>query len=139
MVNLLEENPTATEYVELRKLMGWGKISPDNAQQTIDAATFTVTLREEGQLIGMLRMLGDGILYIVVADVMVHPDYTGQGLGNQLMQRAIAYIDEAADPAATVMLIPIRGRESFYERFGFVRCPNGEFGDGMIYRRRTTT
>ena len=33
----------------------------------------------------------------------------------------------------SITLQPLKGREPFYERYGFVRCPNGPFGDGMVF------
>ncbi len=134
---LVEQKPTIEEYMRIRRIMGWGDISPESAQQTLNAATFTVCLREGVNLAGLLRIVGDGVLYIFVADVMVRPEYAGKGLGNRLMQAAISYIDEVADPVATVTLVPMPGSESFYERFGFVRCPNKVFGEGMAYLKHT--
>jgi hypothetical protein len=30
-----------------------------------------------------------------------------------------------------IVVVPLEGRETFYERFGFKRCPGGPFGTGM--------
>jgi hypothetical protein len=43
------------------------------------------------------------------------------------------YFDRSAKPGASITLIPLNGREFFYEQFGFVRCPSGPFGAGMHY------
>ncbi len=132
-IEQLREVPGAEEYVELRRLLGWGEITLAAAKQTLEAATFTVCLRDASKLVGLVRVVGDGVLYIFVADLMVHPDYAGRGLGNVLMQSVMGYINEVADPAATVTLVALPGREGFYERFGYERCPNSVFGQGMAY------
>jgi GNAT superfamily N-acetyltransferase len=130
---LAEELPSVAEYRELRSRTGWGDIDESIARQSIDAACYTVTLRRQGKLIGLVRVMGDGALYFFLADLIVDSSFRGQGLGDRLMRTVREYFDRSAKPGATIALIPLRGGESFYEKFGFVRCPDGPFGTGMHY------
>jgi GNAT superfamily N-acetyltransferase len=130
---LAEDLPTAAEYRELRAQAGWGAIDEKIARQTISAACYTVTLRRQGKLIGLARVMGDGALYFFLADLIVDPHLRGEGLGDRLMRAVTDYFDRCAKPGATIALIPLRDGESFYERFGFARCPGGPFGTGMHY------
>ena len=127
--------PTPAEYANLRHALGFGRLSPEEAERTLSASRYALCLRAGGELAGVLRILGDGLLYLFIADVFVHPDHAGRGLGTTLMEAAVAYIGANAHPLATVTLVPMAGREPFYERFGFVRCPNQVFGAGMAYLR----
>jgi len=77
--------------------------------------------------------MGDGILYFFLADLIIDPEFRGQKLGDRLMRFVTSYFDRCAAPGASITLLPLKGGESFYERFGFVRCPNGPFGAGMHY------
>lgn len=128
-----ETLPTATEYIDLRARMGWGTIDEETAARTIEAAAFTVCLRDKGRLIGLARVMGDGVLYFFLADLIVDPAFRGGGRGDRLMRRVTDYFDRSAKPGASITLVPLNGREFFYERFGFVRCPSGPFGTGMHY------
>ena len=65
-------------------------------------------------------------------EVWINP---GNGSCEINLRAITGYFDRAALPGATITLVAMPGRESFYERFGFVRCPNGPFGDGMHYTR----
>ena len=130
---LAEEVPTTAEYREFRAQAGWGAIDEEIARQTISAACYTVTLRRQGKLIGLARVMGDGALYFFLADLIVDPHLRGEGLGDRLMHAVTDYFDRCAKPGATIALIPLHGGESFYERFGFARCPGGPFGIGMHY------
>ena len=130
---LAEDLPTAAEYREFRARAGWGAIDEATAQRTIGAACYTVTLRRQGKLIGLARVMGDGALYFFLADLIVDPELRGEGLGGRLMRAVSDYFDRCAKPGATIALIPLRGGEAFYERFGFARCPGGPFGTGMHY------
>ncbi len=134
-IESIEELPTVEEYIALRDTLGWGRITAEEAQNTFNATTYSLCLRDGDQLVGLIRVVGDGVLYIFIADVMVHPEYVGQGLGDTLMRSAVQYIERVASSWATVTLIPLAGREAFYERHGFEQCPNAVFGPGMAYTK----
>ena len=128
-----EHLPSAAEYAELRARMGWGAIDVESAIKTIQAASFTACLRDDGRLIGLARVMGDGVLYFFLADLIVDPAYRGGGHGDTLMRLVTEYFDRNARAGASITLVALNGSEKFYERFGFVRCPNGPFGMGMHY------
>jgi GNAT superfamily N-acetyltransferase len=126
-------SPSAGEYIALRKLVGWGTIDEDTARRTIEGSCFNVCLRREGRLVGLVRMIGDGVLYFAFSDVIVSPELQGGGYGARMMRAATDYLRRAARPGASITLQPLVGREVFYEKFGFVRCPGGPFGAGMVF------
>jgi predicted N-acetyltransferase YhbS len=134
-----ERVPTATEYIDLRARMDWGTIDEATAVKTIEAAAFTACLRDNGRLIGLARVMGDGVMYFFLADLIVDPEFLGGGHGERLMRLVTDYFDRNAKPGASITLVPLNGREFFYERFGFVRCPSGPFGTGMHYASVRTT
>jgi predicted N-acetyltransferase YhbS len=92
---------------------------------------FSVCLRDEGRLVGLARVVGDGVLYFYISDVIVRPELRGGGYGVQLMEAVMEYLRGAAHRGAMIVVVPLQGRETFYERFGFKRCPDGRFGTGM--------
>ena len=130
---LTETSPSVDEYIALRALMGWGTVDEDAARRTIEGACFSVCLRRGGRLVGLARAIGDGVLYFSVSDVMVSPELRGGGHGATLMKALTAYLRHAAKPGASITLQPLAGREAFYEKFGFKRCPDGPFGSGMVF------
>jgi len=128
-----ETRPTAADYIGLRARAGWGSIDEETAVRTIEAAAFTLCLHRGKRLIGLARVMGDGALYFFLADLIVDPEFRGERLGDRLMKMITDYFDRSARPGASITLLPLKGGEAFYERFGFVRCPNGPFGTGMHY------
>jgi predicted GNAT family N-acyltransferase len=128
-----ERLPTVTEYIGLRTTMGWGRIDEETADRTLQAAAFTVCLRRQDRLAGVARVMGDGAMYFFLADLIVDPEFYGSGYGDRLMHAVTSYFDRSAMPGATITLVPLNGREAFYEKFGFVRCPSGPFGTAMHY------
>jgi ribosomal protein S18 acetylase RimI-like enzyme len=104
-----EDLPTASEYVALREMMGWGwgTISQETARRTLQATTFVVCLRRQGQLVGLARVAGVGVLHSYIADVIVHPGLRGGGHGATLMNAVVASLKRAAQP---ITLQPLRAR-----------------------------
>mgnify|MGYP000639522626 CR=1 FL=1 len=70
-------------------------------------------------------------MFFYVQDVVVDPQYQGNGLGNLLMEQIEAYLSKSAKKGATIGLLASQGKEPFYEKFGYT-VRNGEsFGLGM--------
>jgi GNAT superfamily N-acetyltransferase len=134
---LVEDVPSATEFIELRKIMGSPHVDEEAASRTVSGALFTVCVRQDGRLLGLARVVGDGVLYFYVSDVVVRPELRGGGYGVLLMEAVLGYLKRAAHPGAMIVVVPLKGRETFYERFGFKRCPDGRFGVGMYLPRRS--
>jgi GNAT superfamily N-acetyltransferase len=132
-VVLIEERPGITEYISIRDAMGWGTIDEDTARRTIEGSCYSACLRLDGRLVGLVRAIGDGCLYFAVSDVMVSRELRGGGHGATLLNALHAYLKRAAKPGASITLQPLTGREPFYEKFGWVRCPGGPFGQGMVF------
>jgi predicted GNAT family N-acyltransferase len=128
---VLAESPSAAEFIGLRRLMGSPEVDEESATKTTKNAVFSVCLRDRGRLLGLARVVGDGVLYFYISDVVVHPELRGSGYGVVLMNAVMEYLKSAARPGAMVVVVPLKDRESFYERFGFRRCPDGQFGTGM--------
>jgi GNAT superfamily N-acetyltransferase len=94
---------------------GWGSIDEETDGKTMQAAAFTVSLRYNERLIGLARVMGDGILYFFLADLIVDPELRGEKLGDRLMRVATSYFDRCAAPGASITLLPLKGGESLYE------------------------
>jgi hypothetical protein len=48
------------------------------------------------------------------------------------MNRVMKFINENAAVGAVVGLMAAKGKESFYEKYGFCKRPDENFGAGMI-------
>lgn len=65
---------------------------------------------------------------------MVIPAYQGKKIGTGIMNKLIEKINEykKVNPEIRTYLGATKGKESFYEKFGFISRPNEELGAGMI-------
>jgi hypothetical protein len=54
---IVEELPSAAEFIELRSVMGSPEVDEETASKTINNAVFTVCLRDEGRPLGLRGLL----------------------------------------------------------------------------------
>ena len=125
------QSPSAAEYRALRCKVAWGDVAQGLAQQALDHSLFHVTIRKQGELIAMARVIGDNALYFYVQDVAVDPEYQNQGLGDALMFEVEAYLSDVAQKGATIGLLAAKGRESFYTKYGYKDRSGEPLGRGM--------
>ena len=121
------------DFIKLRESAGWGRPLENQIEAGLKNSLFTVSAIHNNQIIGMGRLVGDGFTICYIQDLIVLPEYQGKGVGKAIMEKLIAYISENAMPNTyvTVGLFSAKGKESFYEKFGFYIRPNENRGAGM--------
>ncbi len=128
---VLFECPSAQEFSDLRAKVGWGETCLEMGAKSLAQSLFHVVIREGNKLIAMGRIVGDGVMYFYVQDVVVDPDYQKLGLGAVLMTHIEDYLAKTAQPGSTIGLLAAQGKEAFYQRYGYLLRPGNSFGHGM--------
>jgi GNAT superfamily N-acetyltransferase len=107
----------AGEYRSLRDAIGWRPVdAPDEEVQAALGLTFNVTARkDDGLLVGLVRLLDDGLMYTSVWDMIVHPTYQHLGIGRELFDRVLARTRERH----LVALVATAAGEQMYRSRGF--------------------
>lgn len=112
--------PTLEEYIYLCSSVGWDYfMNFDVAEQSIQHSIFFVTVKENNEIIGMGRVVGDGAIYFYIQDIVVHPDHQGRGIGKEIMNAIVNYLEENAPDKAFVGLFASKGKVEFYEKHDF--------------------
>lgn len=115
-----DQTPTLKEYRELCESVGWEEaINFEAVTISIEHSLFSVLIKNDEKLIGMGRIIGDGAVYFYIQDVVVHPDYQGQGIGKLIMNNLLNYLEQNAPQKAFVGLFASEGNEKFYQAFDF--------------------
>lgn len=124
---------TPEEYLAMREIVGWRLFPIEEAAAGLAGSAYLCCIRQNGSPIAMSRYLWDGGYVVYIADVIVKPEYQGQGLGRLLMERTMAQIRSNLKPGYRVMvnLMAAKGKEPFYQKFGFEDRPSERFGEGM--------
>ena len=83
--------PSESELVCLYDSVGWSAYTknPTQLKQAIDQSLWVSSLFDQEKLIGLIRVVGDGVSIIYVQDILIDPTYQHQGLGSQLLQKAM--------------------------------------------------
>lgn len=137
-IELVERVPTAEEYNRLRKLVGWGTYHDDVIKSSLPRSLYGVCACQGDKLIGMARIIGDGGLVFYIQDVIVSPGQQRRGVGTLLMDRVMAYIRANASHNTYIGLMSAKGKEPFYEKYGFINRPTEMLGSGMtIFWKKT--
>jgi len=123
----------ATDFLALRQSAGWGNSPKHQIEVGLKNSLFTISVVDKGNVIGMGRLVGDGVTICYIQDVIVLPEYQGKGIGKAIMERLLAYIKNNgfADTYIAVGLFSAKGKEEFYNKFGFYIRPNDNRGAGM--------
>lgn len=133
MVNyeLIERKPSAEDLATLRKSVNWPIRELSATEKGLNNSLYAVCAISEGQVIGTARIVGDDSTCFYIQDVIVNPGFQGLGIGQKMLEKIMGYIKENASEGAVVGLMAAKGKEAFYEKFGFGRRPNDNFGCGM--------
>ncbi len=132
---------TGEEYNHLRESVGWRSITSGQASRGLQNTTFLVVVRDEGKAIAMGRALFDFGYTAYIGDVIVKPEYQGQGIGKNIVETLVNHVMDAAEAEDRIMfiLVAAKGKEGFYERLGFEKRPNDFSGHGMTMWRKNRT
>lgn len=117
--HLTQTLPTAAEFCQLREAAGLSPRSLQSATVGLANSLMGVTIRKDGQLIGMARVVGDGGTCFEVVDVAVLPSEQGRGVGTRLMTAVCAYLAENVPADAGVTLLADVPADRLYAKFGF--------------------
>ena len=126
------------EYNELRISVGWRPITEGQAKRGLEHTTFLAAVRDKGKIVAMGRMLFDFGYTAYLGDVIVRPEYQGQGIGRLIVESLIDRTMDSAFEDERVMFIlgAAKDKEPFYEKLGFHRRPNEFSGDGLSMWRK---
>ena len=125
---------SASQYADLCRSAGWNVPPLSQVQRALEGSLCVYSVWEDGGLVGMVRVCGDGAMCFVLRELVVIPEYRCRGIGTALMARVCEYVDSRLDPGmkACLELQSAVGRESFYVRMGFQRRPSETQGAGMF-------
>jgi len=135
MITLIKNDISEEEYLYLREKVGWVKLSEKQTLSAIKNSLYIVkAVDDDGNIIGMGRIVGDGAVICYIQDLVVIPEAQGQGVGSLIINELIAYVDSIKEDETTMMLCLMcaKGREKFYEKHNFIARPTDKLGPGMI-------
>lgn len=131
--SIYENRLDIARFQQLRIACGMDLLDSGMLKHALANSVIRLSAELDGELIGMLRVVGDGSYIFILSDVLVHPDYRKCGVGSALVQFSLNCIKRLIPKNrwTTVSLFAAEGKEKFYRRLGFFTLPNSKAGAGM--------
>ncbi|MDR3625826.1 MAG: GNAT family N-acetyltransferase [Ignavibacteriaceae bacterium] len=126
--------PLIDQYFNLFETTGWNKeycLNKDELNLSLSNSYYTVSVYEDNKLVGFGRIVSDGVLHAMVYEMIVDPDYQGEGIGSTILNMMVDKCLE--NNIRDIQLFCARGKKSFYERHGFTVRDSS--APGMQYNR----
>ena len=106
-----------TELSELYRMAPLGEKLPNDLATVFSSSRFKCFVYADGELVGAGRALADGLDCSYIADVAVHPEHQGKGLGTAIIEKLV----ELSAGHKKIILYANPGTEAFYRTLGFYR------------------
>ncbi|MDN3650065.1 GNAT family N-acetyltransferase [Reinekea marina] len=100
------------EFLSLANSNWPGEYDREKAKAALEK-TINLSARDNGSLIGCLRILTDGYFFSTIPEAFVLPEWQGEGIGTKLFELA-------KEEAPTSLFFGAQPeKEAFYEKLGF--------------------
>lgn len=114
-----ESSVSIDDVLHLYQAVGWTNYTnqPQMLEQALSHSLTTYLARDGEEIVGLVRLVGDGFSSVFVQDLIVLPSYQRQGIGSNLMKEALADYKDAYQ----IQLVTERTEKTlgFYRSLGF--------------------
>ena len=113
----------AEDFIRLKVAAGFKERPIEFVKSALKNNLYDVVALVNDEVVGMGRLVGDGVMYWYLQEIVVLPKYQGQGIGTAIVNKLLDYITEHTPEGnfTCVGLTAAEGKEGFYERFGFAK------------------
>ena len=118
---LKENELTAKDFIRLKVATGFRDRPIEQVEKALENNLCDVIAVCNDEVIGMGRLVGDGVMYWYLQEIIVLPEFQGKGIGTRIVDRLLEYIKDNTTPGTFVSigLTAATGKDTFYEKFGF--------------------
>ena len=120
MIKITKERSVSIDDVlHLYQAVGWTNYTNQSQmlEQALSHSLATYLARDGEEIVGLVRLVGDGFSSVFVQDLIVLPSYQRQGIGSNLMKEALADYKDAYQ----IQLVTEQTEKTlgFYRSLGF--------------------
>ena len=134
MIRFVANEKDVDLYMSLRKRTNRYALTKEQASQALEKSLYTVIAYDGNKKVGFGRLVGDGCVVANIQDILVDPEWHGQGIGKKIVEHLVEYTKSIMLPNTRMYLglMSVGGTEGFYEKCGFIKRPDGGiFGNGF--------
>lgn len=120
------KNIPLEKILHLYNDVGWTAYTknPEVLEQAIQNSLMVISAWEKDNLIGLIRVVGDGLTIIYIQDILVLKNYQRKGIGKILIQKILDHYPDVRQKI--LMTDDTEKTRKFYEVMGFTACDNGQ-------------
>lgn len=126
--------PDINQFCSLFSTTGWNDTyhaTTEELKLALSNSQFVVSAYSGEQLVGVGRIVTDGVLHAMIYEMIVLPAWQSKGIGTQILKMLLEWCEQRN--IRDIQLFCARGKRGFYEKNGFLARP--EDGPGMQYKR----
>jgi GNAT superfamily N-acetyltransferase len=122
MTGFEQRLPTVDEFRAIAESVDWlDHFDWASIGRSLEASLHSVVAVDDGRAVAVGRVVGDGVRYFYVQDVMVDPQHEGEGIATAITAQLVDWVRSVAAPKAFVGLFASPDAEGVYEELGFTR------------------
>jgi ribosomal protein S18 acetylase RimI-like enzyme len=125
---LVRQTASVEDFVNLRNNTRLSNRKKSSVEKGLPNTWYGVHIKDGDKTIAMGRIVGDGGIIFVVADIAVLPDYQRKGLGKVIMAELMAYYRANAPDDAYCCLMADGPAKHLYKKFGFEETAPASIG-----------
>jgi len=103
------------ELSYLYKIAPLGDKKAEDLKTVFTNSRYRCFVYDDAKIVGVGRALADGVDVSYIADVAIHPEYQGQGIGKAIVSKLV----EFSKGYNKILLFASVGKEPFYAKLGF--------------------
>ena len=136
-MTIKENIKNVEEFNYLYDTVGWGHYDNQISKKALENTIYSVSIYEDNTIIGYGRIIGDGICFLYIQDIMVVPEFQSKKIGTTIMNKLLEKIEtiKKENPSLRVYLGATKGKEEFYKKLGFVTRKEYGLGEGIILNK----
>jgi predicted N-acetyltransferase YhbS len=126
--------PEKDQFFTLFESTGWNEtyqLDAEQIHQALESSWHVVSAYDGDRLVGFGRVISDGMLHALLAEMIVLPSYQGKGIGNCILDELVSKCK--SNGIRDIQLFCAKGKAGFYEKHGFVKRPDNAPGMGIPY------
>ncbi|QCR30580.1 GNAT family N-acetyltransferase [Priestia megaterium] len=119
------------DFSQLQNLydsLGWNslKLTVHELEQMCNQSWYAIYAFDEKKMVGMGRVISDGVVTGIICGFGVLPNYQFKGIGGEMLNRIIQHCEQNR---VIPQLLCVENLESYYESFGFEKFSIGMTGN----------
>ena len=112
---------SAEQFIELWESVWGNGPTPEQTRLAMEHTLFRVSVFDGDRIVAMARMIGDIGLDYYIKDVIVRPEYQGQGIGRMMINEILQFVNDNGVEGTEIFveLCAMPDKIPFYQKFGF--------------------